>query len=171
MSATRTMGSQRRVRRTQGHRAQMRRREHQTRPGLDTARFEVPGDRVQTVPSYQPPVQFRHHRRLGRFRFLSDQLPGLRIEHPLVPIGDTPTRPASYRIGRHRPPHPRRDLRGLILPIDRIFQQRTTVAPIGWIPATSPAAFLDHQYLRVKPIILQIRYQPREIVAGLAGVA
>ena len=52
----------------------------------DTSRLEIPGDRMQTEPRHQTPKQLHHH--LGRLRFLSNQLPGLRIKHPPVPTSD-----------------------------------------------------------------------------------
>jgi len=152
---------------------------------------------MQTVPGHQTPKQLRHHRRLSRFRFLGDQLPGLRIKHPPIPIGNPPTRPTGHRIGRHRPPGPRRDLRRLILPVHGIFQQRPAVSPIGRVispavgihmnthptaltplqqadPLTDPAAastaLPNHQHLRAKPILRQIRDQPIETIPGLPRV-
>jgi hypothetical protein len=52
----------------------MLREARQPGAGADVARREVPGDRVQTVPGHQTPVSLRHHRHLGRLRFLGDQL-------------------------------------------------------------------------------------------------
>lgn len=65
----------------------------------------------------QPPVQPGDHLRLGRRRFLGNQAPGVRVEHPPIPIRDPSVGATGHGISRCCPAGPGGDLRRLILTV------------------------------------------------------
>ncbi len=134
---------------------------------------------------------------LAGYRRADEECPGLRVEHPPVPIRHTTMRTAQHGAGRRRPPRPRRDLRRLILAVHHIFQQRPAVPAVARVitaavrghedrhrpllaqlqqvhplpdPAAAPAALPDQQHLRTEPVTLQIGDQPVRTTPGLAGI-